>query len=66
MTVYILAAVIVVLEIFHGIERRDLYNRIMCRDIGEYQSRTKPRERIMTAHERTLKRWRDPKGGVKG
>lgn len=65
MAIYLLCAVIVVLEALHFIERRDLYSRIMCRDIAEYKNRSHSPKHIDSVHKQALKRWRDPKGGAK-
>jgi DNA modification methylase len=35
----LLIAVIVLQQIWHGIERKDLYNRIMAKDLSEYRAR---------------------------
>lgn len=54
--------VIAVIEIIHYLERKDLYNRIMCRDIGEYRNKN-PAKKPMSAHERVLKRWKAKERG---
>ncbi len=61
MAVYILCGVIVIQCLIHVIERRDLYNRIMSRDLNEYKG--KPCARVNTAHDRVIRRWRGHKGG---
>ena len=63
----ILCAVIIIQAILHHIERRDLYNRIMCRDINDYnhaKARDKPAKTV-SRHEEKMKAWRDPNGGDK-
>mgnify|MGYP001317271577 CR=1 FL=1 len=47
-------------------ERKDLYNRIMCKDISEYQdnlTKRVPRKYPESAHKRALRQWRSTKGG---
>lgn len=39
MTAYILAVILLIREIMHYIERRDLYNMIMARNPPEYRSK---------------------------
>lgn len=38
----LLLVIIVIIEIMHFIERRDLYNRIMSKDLTEYKQDKKP------------------------
>ena len=57
MITYILCGVIVLQYIIHYVERRDLYNRLMSRDLNDYKG--KPIQRAMSAHEAVLKRWRE-------
>lgn len=54
-------AVIAVQAILHYIERRELYNRIMSRDLTEYREK-RPSRAAPSAHERILKRWRGKDG----
>lgn len=42
----LLAALIVFIEIAHFVERRDLYNRIMAKDLTEYHKEKKPPKQI--------------------
>ena len=58
MTEYILTGLLLIEYILHFIERRDLYNRIMCRNITEYKSEKKKSSGILSAHERALAKWR--------
>lgn len=54
----ILGGIIIAQAVIYHIERRDLYNRIMSRDIGEYRSgefKQRPRE---TRHEKVMRLWR--------
>lgn len=60
MYVCALCAVIVVQQILHTIERRDLYNRIMCRDINDYKGRVV--KEPASAHKQVLDRWRNKEG----
>lgn len=63
MLVFALIAVIVVQSFLHFIERRDMYNRLMSRDLTEYKKGgAKPPIHIPSAHERVLKKWRDKAG----
>ena len=49
--------------IFHFIERRDMYNRLMSKSLTEYkQSDKTPPKHIPSAHEQTLKKWRNKAG----
>ena len=60
----ILIAVIILQTVFHFIERRDMYNRLMSKSLTEYkQSGVPPTKHIPSAHERTLNRWRNTKAG---
>ena len=57
---YFLAVIIALLTVFQHFERRDLYNRIMSRDLSEYKG-----EKVkgtLSAHEKVLKRWREKEG----
>lgn len=62
MTVFILIGVIALIEAIHFIERRDLYNRMMCRSMEEYKKRNDPQPKIVTAHQKALEKWRGEKG----
>jgi hypothetical protein len=59
MLIHILIAVIILQEIIHYIERRDMLNRIMCKDITEYrqESSSPPKKTIPSAHSQVIKRW---------
>jgi len=39
-------------------ERKDLYNRIMCGSIKEYQNIDKPEHRVKSRHREVLDNWR--------
>ena len=56
-----LCGVIVIQQIIHHIERQDLYNRIMSKNLTEYKGETPGYQ--VSAHKRTLSRWRNTKGG---
>lgn len=60
MTIIVLAlcAVIVVLNIIQHIERKDLYNRIMCDDLREYKNiDAPPPSQPMSAHRKFINDW---------
>ena len=57
--IYALLILILAQEIIHRAERKDLYNRIMCRDIDDYKQLGEPKaSKAPTAHDRALKKWR--------
>lgn len=59
----LLIAVIILQSLLHYRERRDLYNRLMSKDLTEYnQSKQPPPKHFPSAHERVLKRWRNKAG----
>ena len=59
----ILIAVIILQGISHFIERRDMYNRLMSKDLTEYnRSKRTPPKHIPSAHERVLNRWKNRVG----
>ena len=53
---YILCGIIILQYLVHHIERRDLYNRIMSKNLSEYKSDSVPS--ASSAHERMIKKWR--------
>lgn len=57
-----LIAVIVLQSILHYCERRDLYNRIMSKDLSEYKKNDKLPPPIPSAHDRVLNKWRNKAG----
>ncbi len=59
---FILIAVIVLQSFIHFIERRDMCNRIMSRDLTEYKQGGKTPERVPSAHDRVLNNWRKKAG----
>lgn len=54
----ILIAFIIFQSIIHFIERKDLYKRIMCRDLREYESSSVKQKSVVSAHKRVLDNWR--------
>ncbi len=59
----ILIAVIILQSFIHFIERRDMYNRLMSKDLTEYKKGgAKPPAHIPSAHDRVLHKWRDKAG----
>lgn len=60
---FILIAVIVLQSIIHFIERRDMCNRLMSKNLTEYkQSDKQPPKHTPSAHDRVLNKWRDKAG----
>lgn len=57
-TIFGLITIIFVQAISHRLERKDLYDRIMCRDMSEYKNKDKPKESPKSAHKRVIERWR--------
>lgn len=62
MMLYALCGVIVIQSVIHHIERKDLYNRIMCKNITEYKGDYERSQK--SAHQSAIERWRN-KGGEK-
>lgn len=62
--VYVLCGIIMVGQIIHHYERKDLYNRIMSKNLTEYKGDS-PGYQI-SAHKRVLKRWRESRRGDSG
>ena len=58
----VLLIIIVMQEIFHFVERRDMYNRLMSKSLSEYKQGGQPPKNIPSAHERTLNNWRKKAG----
>lgn len=54
---YVLIAFLILQEILHSLERRDLCNRLMSRNLSEYKGE-KPKY-APSAHSRVLARWRE-------
>lgn len=61
---YILSGVIIIQGVLHHIERRDLYTRLMCRDMQDYKSANKKdMQSPVSRHKEVLNRWRGKGGG---
>ncbi|MBQ4556524.1 MAG: hypothetical protein IJA60_02620 [Clostridia bacterium] len=61
---YVLVAFLILQYIMHHFERKDLYNRIMSKDLTEYKGQKT--NYTPSAHEKVLKNWRrKSKGGEK-
>ena len=59
--VYALCGVIAIQQIMHHCERKDLYNRIMSKNLTEYKGDSPGYQ--LSAHRRVLNRWRERRGG---
>lgn len=57
---YILCGIIILQALAHHFERRDLYNRIMSKNLAEYKSGKAPS--VVSAHNRVLNKWRGKDG----
>lgn len=56
----ILCAVIVIQSILFSFERRDMLNRLMAKNLSEYQQpKSPPLKHIPSAHSKVLKKWRN-------
>ena len=60
--IYALVAVILIQQISHYFERKDLYNRIMSKSLTEYKDDGKTPHNPISAHRKVLDRWKQ-KGG---
>ena len=59
----ILISVIILQTIFFYLERRDMLNRLMSKDLIDYrQGGNPPPKHIPSAHDRTLQKWRNKAG----
>ena len=58
----ILIAVIVLQTVIHFFERRDMYDRLMSKNLSDYKTSGTPPHHIPSAHNRTLNRWRSKVG----
>ena len=56
-----LCGVILVQQITHHFERKDLYNRIMSKNLTEYKGESPGYQ--VSAHQKVLSRWRARKRG---
>lgn len=57
----VLGVVIILQAVIHFIERRDLYNRIMCKSLTEYKGDRCASAK--SAHDRIIRKWRGKKDG---
>lgn len=62
MTDIILVAVIMIQALLHYSERRDMYNRLMSKNLTEYKQSGNPPKHIPSAHDRILSKWRNKAG----
>lgn len=58
----ILITVIIIQAIIHFLERRDMYNRLMSKNLAEYKNSGSPPKHIPSAHNRVLNDWRKKVG----
>ena len=62
--IYVVGGVIILAQqIIHHYERKDLYSRIMSRNLTEYKRAEEAPSRPASAHKRVLDRWRKRRGG---
>lgn len=59
MIAYILCGVLVLQAVMHRVERRDLYNRIMSKNLTEYKNE---HISVKSAHRRAIDKWRGKEG----
>ena len=58
--IFVLCGIIVLQNIEHAIERKDLYNRIMCGSVSDYKRINDDNiQKPINAHDKVMKRWRD-------
>ena len=60
--VFALFGLMVVQQLIHHFERKDLYNRIMSKNLTEYKGESPGYQ--VSAHKKVLNRWRERKGGA--
>ena len=61
------AVLILLLELFHRAERKDMYNRLMCRDASEYKKlHENKKSAAKPPYVVTAQRGRDREAGGKG
>ena len=65
--ILVLIALVLIVEVLHGKERRDLYDRIMSNSLTEYKNITDKKviEPRKTAHQKAIEEWRDSKAWEK-
>ncbi|MCK9477990.1 MAG: hypothetical protein M0R40_00625 [Firmicutes bacterium] len=56
--VAVLSVIIIIQAILHWFERKDLYNRLMCRNMSEYKTINEPVSKSISAHQRVIEKWR--------
>lgn len=57
--IFVLCGIIAFQNILHSIERKDLYNRIMCGSAAEYKNIHNDKSKNpISAHDRVMRRWR--------
>jgi hypothetical protein len=58
--IFALLVVIVILEVLRSIERKELCDRLMCRDLADYKrwGATETDVTRKTAHEKAIEKWR--------
>ena len=62
--IYALCGILLVQQVIHHFERKDLYTRIMSRNLAEYKHSTEPEQKYpVSAHKKVLERWRERRGG---
>ena len=54
----LLCSVIVLQSVLHYIERQNLQDRIMSRNLNEYKQRDEPMQKHQSAHDRVMQKWR--------
>ena len=59
--VYILCLIIAIQQVMHRMERKDLYNRIMSKNLSEYKGGSPVH--AVSAHKRVLDKWRRTESG---
>lgn len=52
----------IIQAIIHCVERRDMLNRLMSKNLTEYRQDTNPPKHIPSAHDRVLNKWRNKAG----
>jgi hypothetical protein len=58
----LLVAFIIIQAFLHSIERRDMLNRLMSKDLTDYKQGGVPPKHIPSAHNRVLNKWRNKAG----
>ena len=58
----LLIAVIILQSVIHFLERRDMCNRLMSKNLTEYKQAGSPPKHIPSAHSQVLSNWRKKAG----